>query len=197
MPTGVYDRKLSKQKEANSRLDITGERFGRLVALYPTKPYGKPGKTQSYYWMFRCDCGTEKEIMLSSVRRTTQPSRSCGCAKRVATEHLGSKEKVNFIRSGLRSLWLKWPPRYHAKVAAKVRHGIYLCAGYETEPHEVRAKEIQVDHIEPIGELKDWDSHIEKMFCPASNLQVLCKDCHNKKTKNERTLRSNNKKEQE
>jgi len=200
LPRGVYERKLSRDKPKNTRIDITGERFGKLVALYPTKPYEKDGKTQCYYWMFKCDCGNEKEILLSSVRRRKDSTKTCGCKNRVATAHLGSKEKVDFIRSGLRSLWLKWPPRYHAKAAAKLRHGVYLCAGYEVEPHEARAKDIHIDHIEPVGEISDWGGHIDKLFCPATNLQVLCKECHNKKTAKERSLAAEvrkNKKEQD
>ena len=191
MPTGVYDRKLSKERKTNQRLDITGQRFGRLVAVAPGKKYEKEyedNKSSTYYWLFKCDCGEEKEILVASVTRKSHPTRSCGCLKRVRTEHLGSQEKVNFIRSGLRNLWLKWPPRYHVKAAAKVAYGIYLCEGYERDSHEVRAKEVQIDHREPVGELTDWDTMIEKLFCPASNLQVLCKECHTKKTAIERSL---------
>ena len=182
---------LSREKSSNQRLDITGQRFGKLVAIRPVRKYEKDyakNRSSTYYWLFKCDCGEEKEIMLSNVTRKTEATQSCGCLRRVRTEHLGSKEKVNFIRSGLRNLWLKWPPRYYVKAAAKVAYGTYLCEGYETEPHEVRAKEVQIDHREPVGEVYDWNVVIEKLFCPASNLQVLCKSCHNKKTALERSL---------
>lgn len=176
--------KMLTEKNTNQRLDITGQRFGRLVAIRPTKLY-KRGKSNSYYWLFQCDCGQEKEILLASVTRKKDSTKSCGCLQRVRIEHLGSKEKVAFIRSGLRALSLKWPPRYHVKAAAKVAYGTYLCAGIDREPHEARSKDVQVDHIEPIGNIENWDSYIEKLFCPASNLQVLCQDCHKIKTKKE------------
>lgn len=38
-------------------LDITNQRFGKLVAIQ--KAPSKSGKT---YWLCKCDCGNEKEI---------------------------------------------------------------------------------------------------------------------------------------
>lgn len=50
---------------------IAGQRFGRLTAL---RDAGAPR------WMFRCDCGTEKEINSRNVERAL--TRSCGCLQR-------------------------------------------------------------------------------------------------------------------
>ena len=38
-------------------LDLTGQRFGKLVAL--SKAPSRSGKT---YWLCQCDCGNQKEI---------------------------------------------------------------------------------------------------------------------------------------
>lgn len=100
-----------------------------------------------------------------------------------------------FIRSALRAAWMKWPPNQKAKKDARVQRGIYRCAGYERKSHLVpasvsvsgkRKNNIFTDHIEPIGTLGTWDSTIERMFCEAANLQVLCRECHDLKTKHER-----------
>lgn len=54
------------------RKDITGMRFGKLVALYPL--YVKDGNV---YWKLHCDCGNEIE---APVRHLTQGyPKSCGC----------------------------------------------------------------------------------------------------------------------
>lgn len=62
-----------------------GERHGRLVSVrrISASPNG-----QSSIWLFCCDCGEEKETLVSSVRagRTT----SCGCVQR---ERSGSRPK--------------------------------------------------------------------------------------------------------
>lgn len=53
-------------------LNLTGERFGSLVAL--NKEKSQNGKT---YWKFRCDCGNEKIIQTGHV--TTGAIKTCGC----------------------------------------------------------------------------------------------------------------------
>lgn len=55
--------------------------------------------------------------------------------------------------------------------------------------------EINVDHIEPIGygvfgDIKDAALFYELVYCPHDNLQILCKGCHDKKTKKENKDRS-------
>jgi hypothetical protein len=54
-------------------LDLTGERYGRLVALCNT------GRKQlrNFIWRFRCDCGNEIERPSGEVRRGGVSS--CGC----------------------------------------------------------------------------------------------------------------------
>lgn len=53
-------------------IDITGKRFGRLLAVEQT--YTKKGQQ---YWMCICDCGTEKIIRKSHL--ISGRIKSCGC----------------------------------------------------------------------------------------------------------------------
>lgn len=55
--------------------DITGKRFGRLVALNLKFRKGKRGA--DYYWQFLCDCGKKKIIRRSNV--IVGGTQSCGC----------------------------------------------------------------------------------------------------------------------
>jgi hypothetical protein len=55
--------------------DITGQRFGRLVALYPTEERCNG----HVVWRLRCDDGKEIEIPVTNLRNGTQ---SCGCLRR-------------------------------------------------------------------------------------------------------------------
>lgn len=100
-----------------------------------------------------------------------------------------------FVRSALRTAWMKWPPNQLTKKNARVARGRYKCAGYKKRNHVVpnsikvegkRKNNIFTDHIIPVGTHKDWDSTVEGMFCETDNLQLLCKDCHDRKTKDER-----------
>lgn len=54
------------------RLEIAGERYGRLVALR----FDRMVNYKSFWW-FRCDCGKELSAMTSNVRRGN--TTSCGC----------------------------------------------------------------------------------------------------------------------
>jgi len=102
-----------------------------------------------------------------------------------------------FVRSALRQAWQKWGPNHEAKKRARIRRGEYLCAGYKCDPHIVptsikvdgkRKNNIFTDHIDPIGAYETWDRTIERMFCELPNLQVLCRACHDQKTKDERAM---------
>lgn len=58
-------------------IDLTGQRFGKLVALEPTP---KRYYTGSVIWKLRCDCGQECEFPASELR--TGKRKSCGkCPK--------------------------------------------------------------------------------------------------------------------
>ena len=56
-------------------LDLTGQRFGRLVAI--SKASSRSGKT---YWLCQCDCGNQKEIQTSHL--TDGRTLSCGCLQK-------------------------------------------------------------------------------------------------------------------
>lgn len=51
-------------------------------------------------------------------------------------------------------------------------------------------KDIQVDHAEPVVDPEvgfvDWNTFIDRLFCPKENLTVLCKTCHKTKTDSEK-----------
>ena len=56
-----------------------------------------------------------------------------------------------------------------------------------------KLRDIQVDHIDPVipvdREVKDWNEYIDRLFCEAYKLQVLCKDCHLIKSNEENSQR--------
>ena len=115
----------------------------------------------------------------------------------------------SFIKSGLRALSRKWPVKWEVlndactgrkeniKTGKQAKH--YKCAECGKE---FPAKDVQVDHIEPIIPLSgfvSWDETIERMLCEKDGLQVLCLTCHRAKSLEERkqskALKNNNNKD--
>lgn len=56
--------------------DISGQRFGRLIAVRREVVPRRSGGTLSR-WVCRCDCGNESRTALGSLRRGL--AKSCGC----------------------------------------------------------------------------------------------------------------------
>lgn len=91
------------------------------------------------------------------------------------------------IRSALRKVWRWSPVRSEVLRAARLGRGSYLCASCK---NLFGPKMVKVDHIEPVVvpgmDAYHWTTYIERLFCSARELQVLCKSCHDTKTALER-----------
>lgn len=72
-----------RNSQVKNKIDLTGQRFGKLVALQPV--YSKE-REQHTKWMCKCDCGNVVEIDMGNLR--SGKSQSCGCAKSRQEEKL-------------------------------------------------------------------------------------------------------------
>ena len=97
-----------------------------------------------------------------------------------------------FIRSALRSAWMRWPSKYNLlnknrkAVEGKRHKWEYQC---EECRQWFQAKEVQVDHKVPAGSLnkyEDLPAFVSKLFVGEDKLAILCKPCHQIKTNEER-----------
>lgn len=101
----------------------------------------------------------------------------------------------SFIKSILRSGSQRWPPKYKVLNEAKRGKRVNEKTGRLAEHYECAgchslfpAKSVQVDHLESVVPLEgfvSWDDTIKRLFCSKENLQVLCKECHSTKSKEE------------
>ena len=66
--------------------DITGQRFGRLVALRPMRNPAHHDE-RHVFWLCLCDCGKRCITLGSSLRRKHRPTRSCGCLQWERIDH--------------------------------------------------------------------------------------------------------------
>jgi len=98
-----------------------------------------------------------------------------------------------FVRSGLRLLSRRWPPRAEAlKRARRAYVGPnprqkweYRCAACG---RWWMGKEVQVDHLIPCGTIAsygDVGGFVERLLCEVDGFRVLCLTCHHDKTHNQ------------
>jgi hypothetical protein len=84
---------VSGIKKVNPKafVDITGKRFGMLVAL-------RRGENRGSFTTFvcRCDCGVERTIRSSDLRLDTVTS--CGCTRYVFPERIRSVRRAGYLR---------------------------------------------------------------------------------------------------
>lgn len=92
-------------------IDLTGQRFGYLVVVSRHYPYIKSEGTK---WLCKCDCGREKVINGTSLKRGA--TKSCGCYARKITSQLTTTHGLSKTR--LYNCWRgmfsrkKYNPKY-------------------------------------------------------------------------------------
>ncbi len=99
-------------------------------------------------------------------------------------------ELLSFIRSALRSKWLRWKPRGDC-IAENSRPYVYVEGGNKRQKKEVLCNlcnnwfpvsKIEVDHY-PVeaGSIRGFDDigpFCKRLFAETKNLRTVCKSCH-------------------
>lgn len=99
----------------NKLIDLTGQRFGRLVVLGEAARRGN-----ARYCICQCDCGKEKVIAYSNLR--FNQSKSCGC---LSVEMTNARNKTHGLRN---------TPEY-----SSWQHMISRCSN--NDPHHIHYKQ--------------------------------------------------------
>ena len=109
-----------------------------------------------------------------------------------------------FITSAVRAGFRRFPPKFRVLEKAAVGKKINEASGRMAMHYkciecnqDYPSKEVQVDHKCPVvgpNGFTTWDDFINNLFCGEENLQVLCKDCHSIKTKEETAQRAKTRK---
>ena len=83
---GCLNLELAKERLAGkNKIDLIGQRFGKLVALYPIYSENRNVHTK---WHCKCDCGNECDVDMGNLR--SGKTQSCGCTH--------SKQEENIIK---------------------------------------------------------------------------------------------------
>ncbi len=71
------------RRESPHFQDLSGQVFGRWIAVAHAGRKGKTGRITM--WLCRCECGVEREVPATSLKRGI--SRSCGCLRSPFVSH--------------------------------------------------------------------------------------------------------------
>lgn len=93
-----------------------------------------------------------------------------------------SADDIAKIRIAIRKVWSWSHPRRLAIKRSDIGDGYSRCEGCKR-----KVPKVFIDHIVQVGDVDG--GFIERLFCPSSGLQALCKKCHAEKTKEERKLK--------
>lgn len=109
LPKEVSERmsKIQKERHKKNFKDISGTRYAKLLAIKYI------GKERGSIYLWQCDCGNQKEILLSSVKNGD--TTSCGCVFRSCkrNKHIDvSGSKFNRLLAKKLINWIDGKPNY-------------------------------------------------------------------------------------
>lgn len=103
-PTAYRERPMGKS------LDLTGQRFSRLVAVRLGEPYITPNGDTIRRWICQCDCGNTALVIVAELRRGSVTSCKCYnnelLAKRLTTHG-------HALRNSDKTLYRTWISMLH------------------------------------------------------------------------------------
>ena len=145
---GCLQKEILINSHKKTRLNIAGQRYGKLVALYPIYSKSKYIHTK---WHCKCDCGVECDIDLGNLRQGF--SQSCGCTHskneekiiRLLTEHnISFNYQHRFSDLPLKEFDFFIDNKYVVEYDGS-QHFTYSDRGWDTQEHflRVRASDIE------------------------------------------------------
>lgn len=107
---------------------------------------------------------------------------------------------VRWVIGFIRRAFVRWEPRRKALKEASVGRKTNKKTGRLAEHFicsdcgkDFVQRDVQVDHIQPVVDpdegFVDLEHYFDRMFCDTDNLQILCRECHKDKTREENRKR--------
>ena len=157
--------------------DLTGQRFGRLVALRKVDRYVSPCGSSCNIWLCKCDCGNEKKVKTSDL--TSGNTRSCGCFQTEARiTHNLTHHKLYWVYQNMKNRCYRTSDRHFNDYGGR---GITVCDEwledflnfYSWAINNGYQEGLEIDRIEVNGNYEPsncrWITHKEQQFNKRNN----------------------------
>lgn len=155
---------------AHNRIDMAGQRFGRLLVRSFVETRGK--STKKAYWLCTCDCGNE--CVTSGANLRSGSTKSCGCLYDTATGK--SRSWHGMSRSKTYATWASIQARcYNPNQSCYSKYGalgVTVCARWRRSFEDFLADMGErppgktLDRINPFGNYEPqnckWATHEEQ-----------------------------------
>lgn len=131
-----------------------------------------------------------QNVLKESLKSLTSAQKLIKSARTAPIERVRKRKKRKWnlkskIIPRLRQIWFFSPER--AEAVKRANGSCEKCSN--------KLDKLVADHIQPIVDpdigFVDWNTYISRMFCGANGLQILCKGCHDEKSKKENEKRKN------
>ena len=152
-----------------NKKDITGQRFGRLVALYPVT---KDNSSKNTFWHCRCDCGNERDI--NTVNLVQGRTQSCGCQRQEQNtkmhEHMHYQDNTCIEvlkkihngqqnnKNGFRGLFLTKNGKYRATITFQ---GVHYHLGHFSNMEDAIQARLDAEAVMHDGYVAAYDKYLE------------------------------------
>lgn len=143
---GCLQIEQAKKIGKNNFKNLTGKKFGKLVAIQPIFNDNK----KRYDWLCQCDCGNNIVVLGSSL--TNGNTQSCGCIKSIGESNIEKFLKENNIN-------------YVSQYRVVINDRIYIYDFAIIENNQI-TKLIEFDGIQHYGRISGWftEERYEKLM---------------------------------
>lgn len=141
---GCLAREKSSENGKKCRIDLTGQKFGKLTALYPI--YSENNESKHTRWFCKCECGNQLSVDMGNLR--SGKTQSCGCVNSTNEEKIIKILTENNIEFKYQHQFQDLPLKYYDfyiedKYIIEYdgqQHFYYSGTGWDTKEHFERVR---------------------------------------------------------
>lgn len=130
----IAQAKAIERKNKEKRIDLTGQRYGRLIVLERAEPHITKSGKKIERWKCKCDCGNETVVRHGNIRNGS--TTSCGCYHK---EKFGDINRTHNLsnKSHLYGVWKSIKDRCYREKCKSYKNyggrGIKMCDEWKND----------------------------------------------------------------